>query len=95
MYSLTLGGSQSWARTMGGSDDIFMQRQRQPATGPDGSLYMTAMGGENGWNLLRIDPADGSMIWNYSPYPSNGMSPPTVGPDGSVYFSRSLATWTR
>ena len=52
---------------------------------------MTAMGGENGWNLLRIDPADGSVIWNYSPYPSNGMSPPTVGPDGSVYFSRSLS----
>ena len=41
---------------MGGSDDIFMQRQRQPATGPDGSLYMTAMGGENGWNLLRVGP---------------------------------------
>ena len=31
------------------------------------------------------------MLWNYSPWPSNGMSPPSVGPDGSVDFSRSLA----
>jgi len=31
------------------------------------------------------------VLWNYSPWPSNGMSPPSVGPDGSVYFSRSLA----
>ena len=90
MYALTLGGQQAWARNIGGSDDIFMQRQRQPVTGPDGSLYMTAMGGANGWNLLRIDPASGNILWNYSPYPSNGMSPPSVGPDGSVYFSRSL-----
>ena len=90
MYALTLGGQQVWAQNIGGSDDIFMQRQRQPVTGPDGSLYMTAMGGENGWNLLRVDPASGNILWNYSPYPSNGMSPPSVGPDGSVYFSRSL-----
>jgi hypothetical protein len=44
-YALTLGGQQQWAVPLGGSDDIFMQRQRQPATGADGSLYMTAMGG--------------------------------------------------
>ena len=60
MYALTLGGQQVWARNIGGSDDIFMQRQRQPVTGPDGSLYMTAMSGANGWVLLRIDPAPGT-----------------------------------
>ena len=38
-----------------------------------------------------VDPTSGNVIWNYSPLPSNGMSAPSVGPDGSVYFSRSLS----
>ncbi len=91
MFRLSLSGTQQWARALGGSDDMFMQRQRQPAIGADGSLYMTAMGGANGWGLRRVDPSNGNVLWNYSPWPSNGMSPPSVGPDGSVYFSRSLA----
>ena len=91
MFGLSVGGAQQWARPLGGSDDPFMQQQRQPATGADGSLYMTAMGGANGWSLFRVDPASGALLWNYSPWPSNGMSPPSVGPDGSVYFSRSLS----
>ena len=91
MFGLSLGGTQEWATPMGGSDDAFMQQQRQPATGSDGSLYLTAMGGGNGWGLRRVDPASGNVLWNYSPWPSNGMSAPSVGPDGSVYFSRSLS----
>jgi hypothetical protein len=90
IFGLSLGGAQQWARPLGGSDDMFMQQQRQPATGSDGSLYLTAMGGANGWSLYRIDPGSGAVLWGYSPWPSNGMSPPSVGPDGSVYFSRSL-----
>ena len=90
MFGLSLGGAQQWARAIGGSDDPFMQQQRQPATGADGSLYLSAMGGANGWGLRRVDPGNGDVLWNYSPWPSNGMSPPSVGPDGSVYFSRSL-----
>lgn len=91
MFGLSLGGTQQWARAIGGSDDMFMQQQRQPAIGADGSLYLSAMGGANGWGLRRVDPSSGDVLWNYSPWPSNGMSPPSVGPDGSVYFSRSLA----
>jgi outer membrane protein assembly factor BamB len=91
MFGLSLGGAQQWAKPLGGSDDIFMQRQRQPATGRDGSLYLTAMGGANGWALHRVDPSNGNVLWNYSPWPSNGMSPPSVGPNGTVYLSRSLA----
>ena len=89
-FGLSLAGAQQWARSIGGTDDMFMQQQRQPATGSDGSLYLTAMGGGNGWGLRRVDPGSGDVLWNYSPWPSNGMSPPSVGPDGSVYFSRSL-----
>ena len=91
MFGLSLGGAQQWARAIAGSDDPFMQQQRQPATGSDGSLYLTGMGGANGWSLYRVDPASGNVLWNYSPWPSNGMSAPSVGPDGSVYFSRSLS----
>ena len=91
IFGLSLGGVQQWARPLAGSDDMFMQQQRQPATGSDGSLYLTGMGGANGWSLYRVDPGSGSLLWNYSPWPSNGMSAPSVGPDGSVYFSRSLS----
>jgi hypothetical protein len=91
IFGLSLGGAQQWARPLAGSDDMFMQQQRQPATGLDGSLYLTGMGGESGWSLYRVDPASGGLLWNYSPWPSNGMSAPSVGPDGSVYFSRSLS----
>jgi hypothetical protein len=91
MFGLSLGGAQQWATPLAGTDDPFMQQQRQPATGPDGSLYLTGMGGENGWSLFRVDPGNGSVLWHRSPLPSNGMSAPSVGPDGSVYFSRSLS----
>jgi hypothetical protein len=91
LFGLSLGGAQQWARPLGGSDDQFMQQQRQPATGQDGSLYLTGMGGANGWSLFRVDPATGDVLWQRSPWPSNGMSAPSVGPDGSVYFSRSLS----
>jgi hypothetical protein len=91
MFAISLGGAQQWASQIGGTDDPFMQQQRQPATGLDGSLYLTAMGGANGWALRRIDPGTGSVLWSYSPWPSNGMSPPDAGPDGSIYFSRSLS----
>ncbi len=91
MFALSLGGDQLWATAIGGSDDPFMQQQRQPATGSDGSLYLTGMGGANGWSLFRLDPREGNVLWNYSPWPSNGMSAPSVGSDGSVYFSRSLS----
>ena len=91
MFGLSLGGTQQWATALGGADDAFMQQQRQPATGPGGSLYLTGAGGANGWSLFRVDQATGNVVWSRSPYPSNGMSAPSVGPDGSVYFARSLS----
>jgi outer membrane protein assembly factor BamB len=91
LWAFSLGGSQKWSRPAAGSDDPFMQQQRQPAVGPDGTVYLTGMGGANGWSLYAFDPASGSLKWNYSPYPANGMSPPSVGSDGTIYLSRSLA----
>lgn len=91
MFGLSLVGVQQWAKPLGGGDDPFMQQQRQPAAGADGSLYMTGSGGANGWSLFRVDPINGNVLWSRSPFPSNGMSAPAVGPDGSVYFARSLS----
>jgi outer membrane protein assembly factor BamB len=48
------------------------------------------MSGSQGWQLVRFNPANGSVVWTFRLEPANGMSPPTVGPDGSVYYSRSL-----
>ena len=67
MFGLSLGGAQQWAKPLGGTDDVFMQQQRQPATGParepDGSLYLTGMGGANGWSLRRVQPNTGDILW--------------------------------
>jgi outer membrane protein assembly factor BamB len=90
LYALTLGGTQIWAVPVPTSNDVFMQRQAQPAVGPDGSLYLTGFDSRQGWLLVRFDPATGSVVWTYSQEPANGMSPPSVGPDGSIYLSRSL-----
>ena len=73
---------------------MLMQQQRQPATGSDGSLYLTGMGGPNGWSLRRVQPGTGDVLWAYSPWPSNGMSAPSVGPDGHIYLSRSLEAFS-
>ena len=91
MYGLSLAGPQDWSAPIAGTDDPFMQQQRQPATGSDGSLYLTGLGAANGWRLWRVDLQNGGVLWTYSPSPSNGMSAPSVGPDGSVYFAHSLA----
>jgi putative pyrroloquinoline-quinone binding quinoprotein/IPT/TIG domain-containing protein len=94
LHALTLGGSEVWANPAGGTDNGGMQGQRQPAIGPDGTVYLTA------WQTFR-DPCNGSCLyafdpsglvrWTYSPWPSNGMSEPSVGADGTIYVGRSLS----
>ena len=91
LYALALSdGTQQWAVPVGHANDLFMQFQAQPAAGSDGSLYMTGMSSSQGWMLRRFNPSNGAVIWSFQLEPANGMSPPTVGPDGSVYYSRSL-----
>src|SRR5262249_1853971 len=91
LYSLTLDGAQEWAVPVPEGEDIFMQRQAQPAVGSDGSVYLTGLDARAGFKLVRFDPATGSPLWSYTPFPANGMSPPSVGPDGPIYLSRSLS----
>ena len=91
MYALTVGGTQDWAVAVPDANDIFMQRQAQPAVGPGGGLYLTGLSGPSGWSLVRFDQNTGSPVWSYTQWPANGMSPPSVAPDGSIYLSRSLS----
>ena len=74
---------------------MFLQQQRQPATGPGGGLYLTAMGGENGWSVFRVDQANGAVIWQRSPYPANGMSPPVSDRTDPSTSRGASATSTR
>jgi outer membrane protein assembly factor BamB len=91
MYGLTLGGTQDWAVAVPDANDIFMQRQAQPAVGPGGSLYLTGFNSQSGWSLIRFDQNTGAPVWSYTQWPANGMSPPSIAPDGSIYLSRSLS----
>ena len=91
MYGLTLGGTQDWAVAVPDANDIFMQRQAQPALGPGGSLYLTGLNGQSGWSLTRFDQSTGSAVWRYTRSTTNGMSPPSVGAGRSIYLSRSLS----
>src|SRR5262245_63199898 len=90
LYGVALGGTQDWAVAAPDANDIFMQRQAQPAVGPGSALYLTGLNSQSGWSLVRFDQSTGSVVWSYTQTPANGMSPPSVGPDGSIYLSRSL-----
>ena len=90
VFALGLDGRQMWARQQGNSNDMFMQRQQQLAVGPGGTIYVTSLSSSDGWGLRALEPATGAVLWSYYPWPANGMSPPDVGVDGSVYLSRSL-----
>jgi outer membrane protein assembly factor BamB len=72
-YGLTLEGDQDWAVSSPDANDIFMQRQAQLATGPDGSLYLTGLASSEGWKLVRYDQNTGSVVWQFTRDPANGM----------------------
>jgi outer membrane protein assembly factor BamB len=93
LYAFTLGGLQQWAQPVGGSYDGMMQAQPQPATGPDGTLYMTGSGTYRDLCsscLWALDPATGATKWTYAPFAPGGLSEPTIGSDGTIYLGRSL-----
>ncbi len=64
--------------------------RRSPPSGPDGSLYLTGLNTPARLAAHTLRSGYGRVVWTYSRSPANGMSPPSVGPDGSVYLSRSL-----
>jgi outer membrane protein assembly factor BamB len=92
VFGLGVNGRQMWARQAGISNDPFMQQQQQIAVGPGGTIYVTSMSSSSGWGLRALDPSTGAILWTYTPTINNGMSPPDVGLNGTIYLARSLAS---
>ncbi len=67
-----------------------MQRQCQPAVGPDGTVYVTTLISTPGWGLHAFDASRGTLKWSFFPNPANGMSAPDVSSDGVIYAAHSL-----
>lgn len=60
-----------------------------PTLGANGNIYLATAGVEG---LLAID-AYGNEIWRYPAFGNANWSPP-MAPDGTIYFSSSLGTFT-
>ena len=93
LYAFDLQGNQEFSVETGAQTDYFLQFQAQPAVGPDGTVYLSSFRSFGvGWVLEAFDPSDGSVMWQYQPFISNGMSMPDIGSDGMAYLVHSLGT---
>ncbi|HLC42484.1 MAG TPA: PQQ-binding-like beta-propeller repeat protein [Methylomirabilota bacterium] len=90
LWAFRLDGSPRWVIQTGTANDLFMQRQAQPAVEPDGTIYLTSLVSTIGWGLQAFEPGGGGLRWSFFPYPANGMSASDVGPDSTIYLARSL-----
>jgi outer membrane protein assembly factor BamB len=93
MYAFRLTGEQVWTIPLFMTKDTSgMMQQQRPIVGTDGTVFLSASVATGGnWSLNAFDPANGTLLRNYFPSPGLGMSVPTVGPDGAVYFGQSLS----
>ena len=93
MYAFSLTGEQAWTIPLFMTKDTSgMMQQQRPIVGPDGTVFLSATVATGGnWSLNAFDPASGALLRSYFPGPGLGMSVPTVGPDGRVYFGQSLS----
>ncbi len=93
MYAFRLTGEQVWTIPLFMTKDSSgMMQQQRPIVGPDGTVFLSATVATGGnWSLNAFDPASGALLRSYFPSPGLGMSVPTVGPDGRVYFGQSLS----
>jgi hypothetical protein len=93
MYAFRLTGEQVWTIPLFMTKDTSgMMQQQRPIVGPDGTVFLSATVATGGnWSLNAFDPANGALLRSYFPSPGLGMSVPTVGPDGRVYFGQSLS----
>jgi len=92
LYAFAMSnGSQAFAVNTGAQSTILSQRQGQPVVGPNGQILLCSSWYPFGWALSAFDPSNGAVLWNYIPWPHNGMSEPVVGPDGASYLSHSAS----
>jgi len=77
LYAFRMSGGQQWAVPSGGQNQrIFMQRQCQPAVGPDGTVYITTFSSSTGHQLNAFNPENGAVRWRYYPPLGNDGSAP-------------------
>jgi hypothetical protein len=93
MYAFSLTGQQVWTIPLFMTKDTSgMMQQQRPIVGTDGTVFLSASVPTGGnWSLNAFNPANGTLLRDYFPSPGLGMSVPTVGPDGTVYFGQSLS----
>ncbi len=90
LWATGLDGVQKFSIVTGATNSIFGQFQGQPATAPDGTIYLSEFNSAAGWGLQTFDRANGARIWRYDPGIVSSVTPPDIGPDGIAYFSRDL-----
>ncbi len=91
LWATGIDGAQNFAVTTSGTHSVFGQFQAQPAAGPDGTIYLCEFSGISGWGLQAFASGDGHRVWRFDPGIISTVTPPDVGPDGMIYFSRDLS----
>ena len=90
LWATRLDGSQQFAVPTGSTQSVHGQLQAQPAAGPEGNIYLGEFDSRSGWGLQAFSGTNGSRLWRYNPGIASSVTPPDVGPDGIIYFSRDL-----
>ncbi|HMN40918.1 MAG TPA: PQQ-binding-like beta-propeller repeat protein [Phycisphaerales bacterium] len=91
LFGLALDGSPRLQISIGGDANVG---QFAPAAGSaTGSVFVSSLVSSQGYRLRSFDANSGGAQWSYpsgSGPPTNYLSQPTVGPDGTVYVMRNL-----
>lgn len=91
MFVYSLGGSLRRTVSIGGDANVG---QFQPVASPfGGSIYLSSLNSAQGYRLRSYDANSGSQAWSYPQDlgpPTNALSQPTVGADGTIYVMRNL-----
>lgn len=97
LYAFAMNnGEQNWAIPRGVVESGFLQYQIQPATGPQGHIYMTEFTGLSGlgWGLKKFNPENSDELWRFDNDIAADASGPDVGADGTIYFSWDISRVT-
>ncbi len=90
LFGFTLNGSQRLTVPLGGDGNVG---QFQPAAGAaHGAVYVSSLVSSVGNRLRAFNADSGSSSWMYpttDSTPTNRLSQPTVGPDGTIYIMRN------
>ena len=88
MYAFDMEtGQQNWTTQLGGEGTIS---QFQPVVLPDGKIVMSVFVSGAGLRLRAYEPSNGSVNWTFFESPTNVITSPSAGADGTTYVGRNL-----